>query len=456
MTWADNLLPASFRDIEFDILSVDDEATRALARHAYPYTNGADVEDMGREARHVSVKAIFFGDDYEQRLQDFIAALDERGAGALVHPVFGIMELVQVTSYRISHQAEMPDACTVNIEFEESVTSAPFFDRTLASQKADAIDTAADDAQSASDDVLTEECNNVEAQSNGGALDALSRISAMRQQAVTFLLTLNNEVHGILTSITDPIRNVLGFVADVTSLCQSLIDLVPNELEYLQNFANANFNRIDRLLSTSSLQPVVASASNAPTSYAAWVANNAASAPNTVSSGGSVSSGASTIIPASSIYPVSATQSLADTQVFTVHIAIGRAVSKARVLALVVASEAENPHLTPRQVEQMVTTVRAAINDAIAQARTRYPLEQARKITEPLKTLAMTVQESGRSVINARPPLIVRPVESSAPVRLLAHLWYGTQSRGPELLRLNNLRQPNAITAGDKLNAYAK
>ncbi|MFZ6748512.1 DNA circularization protein [Undibacterium sp. Ren11W] len=464
MTWANNLLPASFRTIEFDMLSVDDEATRALARHAYPYTDGADVEDMGREARKVSVKAIFFGDDYEQRLQEFLIALDMRGAGVLVHPVYGVMQKMQVSSYRTSHVADTPDSCTISIEFEESVTAEPFFDRNLASQKADAVDAAANNVEAANAAVLAAECNKIETAANGGSMEALSRIGAMRQQAVSFLLTVNNEVHGVVTSISDPIRNVLGFVADVTSACQSMVDIVPTELEYLQNFATSSFNKVDRLLSTSSLVPVVASANNPPASYQAWLATTTANAisltpsviPGAGAGAGSGSGSAGLFIPASSTYLVSAAQSTLDTQVLTTYFKVQSAVVKSHVLATVMASESAEPHLTPGQVEQLVSTIRTSVNNAITSVRARYNVEQARAITEPLKTLALTAQESGRSILNARPPLTVRLVDSPAPLRLLAHLWYGNHARSLELQRLNNLRRPNSISTGDKLNAYAK
>jgi prophage DNA circulation protein len=474
MTWADNLLPASFRAIEFDILSTEDEARRSLARHSYPYTDGADVEDMGMDPRQISVKAIFYGDDYEIRLQEFLAALDQRDAGPLVHPVFGTMDSVQVSRYRIEHDADQPDSCTISIDFEVSTAGAPFFDRTLTSQTADAIDDCADEVEAASESTLVDECDEVSAMGAGGALDGLSRLSAMRQQAVSFLMNLNSEVHGVLTSITNPIGNVLGFVSDVTALTQSLIDAVPHELEYLQNLSRSTrnainrllpsssgssnnatyasagiaetaytaFQRIDQVLPTPSLQPVLANGGSAPANYAAWAAAVAAASDGTSS--------------AAPIYPVSAAQSQADALVLLIYVATTRAVLKARVAAMVMSVEAVYPLTTPRQIEQLVTTVRAGIDDAMALARARYGLEQSRSITEPLKTLALAVQESGRSIINARPPLIVRTVDAPAPLRLLAHRWYGDHSRALEIQRLNTLRSPNAITVGDKINAYAK
>lgn len=480
MTWADNLLPASFRGIEFDVLSIDDEARRSLARHSYPFTDGTDIEDMGRDARPTSVKAVFYGPGYEARLKEFTEVLDIRGAGPFIHPVFGYVEHAQVSSYRISHDADRPDCCYVSIEFEESGTTTPFFDRPQASQAADAVDDAADALEDAAAGVLEAQCGLLNGAAASGEMDALSRVGALRQQAVSFLLTLNAEVRGVITSITDPIGNVLGFVSDVTALSQSLIDAVPRELEFLQNrarsarngvkrllpasswetsqgahsapdtaaVATAAFTRIDKVLSSTALLPIVASATHAPGSYSAWAAANAAS--------GAPSQDAGAAIPPSSSYPVAAPLSAADTAVLQVHISLVRTAMHARVAAMVMGSEAAYPQATPRQLEHIVTTVRSTANEAMEQARQRYTVEHARAITEPLKTLALAVQEAGRTTINARPPLTVRAVESQAPLRLLAHLWYGSHARALELQRLNNFKRPNDIGVGDRINAYAK
>jgi len=48
MAWRDTLLPASFRDILFDVISSRDDTERAIVQHEYPYRDGAEVEDMGR------------------------------------------------------------------------------------------------------------------------------------------------------------------------------------------------------------------------------------------------------------------------------------------------------------------------------------------------------------------------------------------------------------------------
>jgi prophage DNA circulation protein len=423
MTWANNLLEASFRGVVFDVISIDDAAPRALAHHSYPYQDGEDIEDMGLNARKFSVQAIFFGDDYQDLLKAFTDVLDQRGSGVLVHPVFGNIERVQTAEYRLKHEADSVDSCTVSIEFEVSTTSQPFFSHQLASQKADAIDDAALLTDTASAGIVVKQFNALAAVADSGALSGLARVGLLQGQALALLSNLNAEVRGIVSSGSDPIRNVLGFISDVTALTQSLIDIVPTNLEFLQNYAQSSLGRADRLLSPSAVMLPV-SASSAPT-----VATS---------------------------YPVSSAQLAADTQILTTHIAVQRAVVKSQTVGLVLASEAIEPTLTPQQIETLVTTARAAINDAIVAARVRYGVDNCRRITEPLKTLALAVQESGRAVILARPPLVTRTLDAPAPLRVLAHRWYGDHTRSVELIRLNNLRLPNALNAGDVINVYTK
>lgn len=418
MSWKDNLLEASFRGIVFDVISTDDDAERAHARHEYPYQDGGDVEDMGRHVRLFKLRAIIFGDDYEQRLQKLIAALDEPGPGVLVHPVFGNIDHALACGYRIRHHAEEVDSCTISLDFEESVPAQPFFSRQLSSQKADAVGFVAIAASAASGSVLASQFGALTALGDTGQLSALSRINALRGQSVAFLTGLKSSLGGVVSSIANPVRASIAFVADVTTLTHSIIDVVPNNLEFLQNYTRSTLNKVDSLLSDPA---------------ASWKA-----------------------LQMDDTYPISVKQRQADTQILTTHIAVERASLKSQVAGLVLASEAAEPTMTPQQIEGLVAETRASINDAIAAARARYGVEEARAITEPLKTLALNVQEAGKAIIMARPPMVSRKVEAPAPLRLLAHRWYGDHSRASELLRLNNLRLPNLISAGDTLNGYSR
>src|SRR6185437_8547538 len=109
MSWEQNLQDASFRGVRFDVVRTRDGRQRAISRHEPPYVDGADLEDMGARERTFELSAVFWGDDYDTRLQAFIAVLDQAGIGELIHPVYGSIPKAQLDSYSISHDAENVD-----------------------------------------------------------------------------------------------------------------------------------------------------------------------------------------------------------------------------------------------------------------------------------------------------------------------------------------------------------
>ena len=78
-------------------------------------------------------------------------------------------------------------------------------------------------------------------------------------------------------------------------------------------------------------------------------------------------------------------------------------------------------------------------------------------IGEPDFTAVPAVQRAAAAIIEARPPLISRPVTLRGNLRLIAHSWYGDHARAVEVARLNpGLRKPNLLMSGEVLNAYAQ
>ena len=96
MAWANSLLDASYRGVSFHVLRTDDGADRSTAEHAYPYVDGADIEDRDRGPRRFRAEVIVWGAAYEEALRGLIEALDAPGPGELVHPVFGSIPSAQV------------------------------------------------------------------------------------------------------------------------------------------------------------------------------------------------------------------------------------------------------------------------------------------------------------------------------------------------------------------------
>lgn len=406
MAWSETLLECSFRGVEFDVRSTADSADRALVEHAYPWVDGADVEDMGRGARAITIEAVFFGDDYEPRLQALLAALDEAGPGELQHPVFGSMPLVQVRRYRVGHQAEGIDQCSVSVDFVESTTSAPFFDRQLASQKADAVAAPGAEAVAAAGDLVADAVAAVRAANPLAALDAL------RQSMTGPLLDGLAKVSGIVASGLSVLDVPRAWVADIGAIVDGILGLPKFAESLLFDWSGllGNLKVIDRKVSTGA-SPM--SAGRTPTEAQAVDA-------------------------------------------VAVFLAVSSATATAEGAAVIFAAETRTPTLSPVEIEAVANVARTEIEAAIVAARAVYSVEPARAITEPLKDQALAVQEAARAIIEARPPLLVRAVPAAGNLRLIAHLFYRDHARAPELWRLNpRLRRPNAIQTGDTLNAYA-
>ena len=116
MTWATELQDASFRGVQFECTSTNDAVSKSLAVKQAPYSNNAEIEDVGNNPRNISLNAVYAGDDYKTWLDALEAALLETGAGELIHPIYGIMQ-VNVVDYSVDHNAENVDSCTISIKF---------------------------------------------------------------------------------------------------------------------------------------------------------------------------------------------------------------------------------------------------------------------------------------------------------------------------------------------------
>ncbi|MDS7693793.1 DNA circularization N-terminal domain-containing protein [Acinetobacter soli] len=116
MGWKDDLQDASFRGVTFECTSTDTTASKSLSIKQSPYSDKANVEDMGNDPKKISLNAVFTGSDYKTYLDALIAAMDATGSGELIHPIDGIMQVYAV-NHTVHHDAENPDFCTVSLEF---------------------------------------------------------------------------------------------------------------------------------------------------------------------------------------------------------------------------------------------------------------------------------------------------------------------------------------------------
>ena len=119
MTWSTDLQQASFRNIAFDCIQTNESVSKALAIQQSPYSNKAQIEDMGKDAEKISLRIFLAGENYLLYLNALIAAFTITGEGELIHPIHGIKK-VFVANWNIVHNTETVDGCDLDVEFVEA------------------------------------------------------------------------------------------------------------------------------------------------------------------------------------------------------------------------------------------------------------------------------------------------------------------------------------------------
>ena len=94
---SEQLLPATFRGVPFEVTSGSLKGGRRTVVHEYPQRDNPYVEDLGRATRQVTIEAFVVGDDYIDRGTALLAEIEKPGSGTLIHPWLGEMT-VTVTS----------------------------------------------------------------------------------------------------------------------------------------------------------------------------------------------------------------------------------------------------------------------------------------------------------------------------------------------------------------------
>src|SRR4051812_2658899 len=91
--WLQNFRPASFRGVVFQIDAADGEFGRRKVTHEYPQRDVPYTEDLGRRGRRFTITGYLVGGDYQTTRDELIEASEEEGAGELIHPYMGALQV---------------------------------------------------------------------------------------------------------------------------------------------------------------------------------------------------------------------------------------------------------------------------------------------------------------------------------------------------------------------------
>jgi len=424
MSWEKSLLEPTLNGVACEIVEIDDDFSWAVVEHAYPYVNGSDLEPMGRNARRIPVKVVFYGDDYEVRLNDFLLALDA-GLSEFIHPVFGSIK-VTALNCGVHHEADNVDEARLSLVLIESTPGNPFFDaQRSAKLSAEAIAAKSKTVKAVTVDKYGALINKMRAASPMATLQKL-------RTAITGPILAAMDFANVVLANLDPLAYPRSWANDFSALIGGALDIKDWGAKVVSEWASiqATFSLLDIFI--------------APSAGAQPEALNtfSATAPNE----------AQAIAATQATVDVFKAAALADAVALAfASIADAQSINSASASS----TPTEATEVTPGEIEAMANTARAAIESAIAHCQSVYAMEDSRAITEPLKDLALSIQDTASALIEARPPLAQRTVTAPTNMRLLAHQLYQDHDRARELWRLNGARSP-VVETGETVNAYAK
>lgn len=93
MSWKDKLQQGSFRGVEFFTENHTLSGGRRTQTHEFVDRDTPFSEDLGRKARSYSISIHLIGDDVFEQRDKLVAALEQRGAGELIHPYHGKIQV---------------------------------------------------------------------------------------------------------------------------------------------------------------------------------------------------------------------------------------------------------------------------------------------------------------------------------------------------------------------------
>lgn len=118
--WRSRLQAASFRGVPFEVEDEESEFGRRVQVHEYPKRDKPFTEDLGRATRRIQINAYLIGEDYMEKRDRLIAAIETEGAATLVHPWYGEMKGNVDGTVRVTHGKAEGRMCRVSFQFVES------------------------------------------------------------------------------------------------------------------------------------------------------------------------------------------------------------------------------------------------------------------------------------------------------------------------------------------------
>ena len=407
-TWRDQMLPASFRGISFLIPQASVPVGMKVQLHEFPQRDEPYAEQMGKQAQVHRLVCWIIGDDCFERRDKFMEAVQTPGAGELVHPWLGRMQ-VKAGEAELTHDFKQGGMAAFAVTFYPDIPLK--FPTAKVNTQQQVV--------KASDSLLE------------SALARYKSAMAKVDQARLGLARLRNSLSGVYTVIQQQFSTIIGAFTNLTGFVQSLMN-APDSLSSLFSSYFSEFSVDDYLGddSGSSYRNSVATATQQTEAVASI---------NTVSDSGGVDAAAASQATANLVQDALLVQVALIISEMPVA---SQPVSTATVAS--VEQQAVQPIVRPEvPVADDVIELRDNLNEAIFQASLKADPEHYMVLNTLRQTIVKhltAVAESGVRLVEITPPETLSAL-------VLAYRRFGDATRESEVVQRNRLRHPGFVPA---------
>jgi prophage DNA circulation protein len=201
----DNLLPASFRGVQFWMPDTRITAGRRTAKFLFPGNDKANWQDLGQLDGPFSISGLMVGDDYVDQANNMLAAWRTAGSAILVHPWLGSLVVILKEPGTISFSQAQLRVARLEMTVELFNPTAP-----AAADTRSAVDDGVDDVQDQA----------------SGIIAAILAPATLTLAAFGAALAVADQVAGIYDSVVGTVGDVVNAVAGDISALEGVGDLV--------------------------------------------------------------------------------------------------------------------------------------------------------------------------------------------------------------------------------------
>lgn len=202
-----DLQPASFRGVPFGVNGDEARFGRSLAEHEYPFKDSQWMEDLGRGTRRFVIQGflitdslVYGGGDVQDQKEALIGAVETQGAGTLIHPSYGRLQVsVPEQGLIIYNRLDAGTYCEFAMLCLEAGERE--FPSDSANQDEDALGAADDLDESAADDFFDDA---------EGPLGFGAFVGSVAVQTVTSWVDILDTVAGDVTGIFNMAASLIG------------------------------------------------------------------------------------------------------------------------------------------------------------------------------------------------------------------------------------------------------